>query len=130
MVVCAVVERAGTHDDPRSGLPSLARGGAGVAGRHHRPLRLWSEGVARTGATKGQRLRGAHRASQGDGGAVCSMTRNRHARPWPEGQPRQEGERCELSDLLIDQCACRVHKEQEVVNSGPAEEQEFDFRHC
>jgi hypothetical protein len=91
-------------------------------------MRVWGEGVAREGDDTQQRPQGAHRPSQGDPGAVCmSYTRRgRYARPWPEGQPRQEGERCELSDLIIDQCACRVHKQKET-QSG-AEPEEFDFR--
>lgn len=58
-----------------------------------------------------------------------SYRRNGFARPWPEGQPRQEGERCELSDLVIEQCACRVHKKKEASSeSRDAEPEEFDFR--
>lgn len=50
------------------------------------------------------------------------------ARPWPKSGPRQAGERCELSDLLIDQCACRNHRKPEPAESGEAEEEELDFR--
>lgn len=55
-----------------------------------------------------------------------SVFRNGFARPWPEGQPRQSGDRCELSDLLVSQCACRIHKKEEVTDDL-AEPEDLDF---
>lgn len=59
---------------------------------------------------------------------MSAVFRNGFARPWPEGIPRQSGERCELSDLLVSQCACRIHKKPEEKTDGEAQEQELDFR--
>ena len=51
-----------------------------------------------------------------------------YARPWPKSEPRQQGERCEMSDLLIDQCACRRHMPSEPSGPRPVGEEELDFR--
>lgn len=52
--------------------------------------------------------------------------RNQNARPWPKGIPTRQGERCTLSDLLIPECACRIHKKPEP-DDDQAHEEEFDF---
>lgn len=54
------------------------------------------------------------------------MFRNAYARPWPESGPRQPGERCDLSDLLIDQCACKKHAKEEN-DDNRAEPLDLDF---
>lgn len=44
-------------------------------------------------------------------------------------EPTRPGERCELSDLLIDECACRIHKKGETLSDPrEAQEEELDFR--
>jgi hypothetical protein len=75
------------------------------------------------GCTSDARAPTRHRATD----AVRVVRRNGFARPWPEGQPRQKGERCDLSDLLVDQCSCRIHAKKED-SDGTATEQELDFR--
>lgn len=44
-------------------------------------------------------------------------------------EPTRPGERCALSDLLVPECACRIHKKRETLD-GPreAQEEELDFR--
>ncbi len=49
-------------------------------------------------------------------------------RPWPEGEPTRPGERCVLSDLLVNECACRVHRKPEKEIDGDVPEEELDFR--
>lgn len=56
------------------------------------------------------------------------VRRNGFARPWPEGQPTRPGARCEMSDLLVEECACRKHAKPEPQGDGTVEEQELDFR--
>lgn len=57
------------------------------------------------------------------------VRRSGYARPWPEGEPTRPGVRCELSDLLPEECACKIHAKKEPDNGPrPAEPEEFDFR--
>lgn len=49
------------------------------------------------------------------------------AKEWPAGEPRRRGERCEMSDLLVDECACRKHKPAVKPETREAEPEEFDF---
>lgn len=41
-------------------------------------------------------------------------------------EPTRPGVRCDLSDLLIEECACRVHKKKEVTDDR-AEPLDLDF---
>lgn len=55
------------------------------------------------------------------------VRRNGFSRPWPEGEPTRRGERCSLSDLLITECACRVHEKKEKDDDHTAEPLDLDF---
>jgi hypothetical protein len=63
------------------------------------------------------------------GPPVRVVRRKGFARPYPEGQPTRPGARCELSDLLESECACKKHRKEEPrVGPTEAEEEELDFR--
>lgn len=54
------------------------------------------------------------------------IRRDGFARPWPEGQPTRQGERCPMSDLLVTECACKNHAKKEV-HDDRAEPVDLDF---
>lgn len=66
-------------------------------------------------------------ASRFTQGAELSVLRRNVSAPIrPVREPTRPGARCELSDLLIAECACRVHKKKEVTD-GPADPLDLDF---